>query len=368
MSKTTRLSVSIALAVLLVGSLALMAFTITRPGNGYDPAKVKLDVRIDTRDNILTAAYKLYGDKTQNMWVARTLIKNTGKVPVYDFSITYGLKDFTDDTSGETYPVIAPGETIRDYCWPSLDGSKIEKITTKTPVELVVSYKYRGLTEPVKEYKQVSFLGKNDFIFTSLAKKDIITFTDAFDNYRFISAFITPNEDTTKTFANMIAGGLETRDNDNDVYSAFLKCFDTLRAHGVKYIQEPPAFWAGTEAQYVQYPRDTINRKTGTCLDLAITFAALMEAVGIKSYVALLPGHAIPVIELPNSGDTYAIEATFVDQEYATSHFPDDVSPDVTASECINIAKDELDKARQEGKLIMIDPSYWWEQGVVPSW
>lgn len=368
MSRRLKLTILFALCLLLAGSLGLFAFTLTRPSASYDASRVKVDVHVDTRENILTCAYKLYGDKNQNMWVARTLIKNTGKIPIYDFTISYTLKDFTEDTSGETYPVIAPGETVRDYCWPMVNGNKVEQITTKTPVELVVSYKYRGLKEPTKSYKQVSFLGKNDFVFSSLSEKDRLTFTDNFDNYRFVAAFITPNEGTAKSFANMIAGGLETRTNDDDVYEAFLKCFDTLRAHGVKYIQEPPAFWAGSEAQYVQYPRDTINRKSGTCIDLAITVSALMEAVGIKSYVALLPGHAIPLIELPGSGDTYGIEATFIDQQYTLSHFPGDTSADVTASECISVAKDKLDQAREAGKLILVDPRYWWDQGVVPSW
>jgi len=96
--------------------------------------------------------------------------------------------------------------------------------------------------------------------------------------------------------------------------------------------------------------------------------SALMEAVGIKSYVALVPGHAIPLIEIPGSGDIIPIESTFIDKEYALSHFPGETSPDVTAEECVDLAQKEIDQYSSEGKLVLLDPEYWWQVGVMPSW
>lgn len=366
MRKTTKIIVSIILVLLMAGSGTLLVVALTRPSAAYDPEKVNLDIKVHTREQILTCAYKIYGDDTQNYWAAKTIIKNNGEVPVYDFKIAYKVGDYTDWTSDEEYPVIVPGETVRDYCWPVLDGEEVQDITTATPVSLKMRYSYKG-KEPTELDERITLLGKNDFIFTSLAEEEQLTFADAFDNYNFIPAFITPNEETTKSFANRVAGGLETRMNDQDVLEAFLRCFDALREHGVKYIQEPPGFWAGTEAQYIQYPKETLDRKSGTCIDLAIAMSALMEAVGIRSYVALIPGHAIPIIQCPVSGETYAIESTFIDKDYALSHFPDVTSPEVTAEECISLAMDTLDQSAYDGMLILIDPEYWWEHGVMPS-
>lgn len=368
MSRTIKLALVIMLALLMAGSGTLFFIAVTHPSAAYDPSKIKLDVDLHTRNEILTCAYKVYGDQNQNQWVAKTIVKNTGKMPVYDFKIWYKVRDFTDWTSGEEYPVISPGETVRDYCWPALDGEKVKQITTKTPVELVLKYEYKGLKKPIEDYKTIYMLGRNDFVFSSMKEEDRLTFADNFDNELFLAAFITPNENTTKAFANGIASGLETRTNDNDVHQALLRCFDTLRTHGVKYIQEPAGFWTGSEAQYVQYPKDTIDRKSGTCIDLAVCMSALMEAVGIKSYVALVPGHAIPLIQLPGSGDIIPIESTFIDQEYALSHFPGTTSPDVTAEECVGLAQGEIDQYSNEGKLVLVDPEYWWQAGVMPSW
>ncbi|MBU1670949.1 MAG: hypothetical protein KKF41_10655 [Actinobacteria bacterium] len=367
MSGKLKVLLAVLLSVLMFGSAVMFVIVVTSPGTAYSPSKVKLDVDLITRKEILTCAYKVYGDDSQNMWVAKTIIKNVGKMPAYDFKISYKLGDLSDWNSGEEYPEIRPGQTVRDYCWPPMDPAKVQAITTKTPVELTMKYSYRGLNQAREDNQKVYLLGRNDFIFTSLPEKDIVTFSDAFDNYRFIAAFITPNEEVTKAFANASAGGLETQTSDDDAYEAFKRAFLSLRNQGVKYIQEPDAFWAGSAAQYVQYPKDTIERRAGTCLDLAIAVSALMEAVGVKSYVALIPGHAIPVVELAN-GDMYAIESTFLDKEYTLSHFPGVTGPDVTPDECITVAKDTLDRAQEEGTIIFIDPEYWWKQGVMPSW
>jgi hypothetical protein len=366
MGKNVRAVLSVIAIVLFLGSTVGLILTLTADSGGGGEAK--LDVQLHTREELLTAAYKAYGDDQQNLWAAKTFIKNVGDTPVNDFRIDYKIEGYCDWTSAEVYPTILPGETVRDYCWPNLDDAKMKEITSKTPVELTVRYSYEGLDQPVQDQEKIYLLGRNDFVFTELEEEDILTFTDAFDNYPMVAAFVTPNEEYVKTVANTIAGGLETGMNDEDVYAAFIRCFDGMRALGVKYIQEPTSYWSDRAAQYVQYPAETLSRTSGTCLDLAICMAALMEAVGIKSYVALIPGHAIPIIELPNSGEWYAIESTFIDKDYALSHFPGETSPEVTAEECIDMAAGEINAAMDEGSYILIDIEKSWEQGVMPIW
>jgi hypothetical protein len=367
MSKGLKTVLSAVAALVLIGSTVGLILTLAA-GGAEKSEKPKLQVELHTREEIITSAYKVYGDDQQGSWAAKTLIKNVGGAPVNDFRISYKIEGYCDWTSTEVYPVILPGQTVRDYCFPNLDDAKMKALTTKTPVELTMRYEYDGLDSPIEDTEKIYLLGKNDFVFTSLAEDDILTFSDQFDNYPLIAAFVTPNQETVKTLANAIASGLETNTSDNDVYTAFLRCFDALRLLGVRYIQEPKSYWSERQAQYVQYPAETLNRASGTCLDLAICYAAIMEAVGIKSYVALIPGHAIPVIELPGSGDLFGIESTFIDKDYVLTHFPGETSPDVTASECVNYALAELQNAIDEGDFILIDIEKSWENGVMPIW
>ena len=140
MSKPMKVILVVVLVILTGASGALLIFTVTRPSAAYDAEKVKLDIDLHTRDEILTCAYKVYSDNNQNMWVAKTIIKNEGDIPVYDFKISYRINNYTDWTSGEEYKVIRPGQTVRDYCWPAFDADEIKEITTKTPVELIMKY------------------------------------------------------------------------------------------------------------------------------------------------------------------------------------------------------------------------------------
>ncbi len=366
MSKGLKVFLSLAAAALLLGSVFGLVVTVgaEKPSQG----EPRLEIKLHTREEIMTCAYKVYGDDQQGMWVAKTIIRNVGDVPARDFRIAYKIEGYTDWTSTEVYPLILPGQTVRDYCWPNLDDAKVKEISTKTPVELKMRYEHDGLDSPVEDTEKIYLLGKNDFTFTSLEEDDIFTFSDAFDNYPLLAAFVTPNEETVKSMANQISGGLETVISDQDAYTAFLRSFDILRQYGVRYIMEPSGFWTENQAQYVQYPHETILRASGTCLDLAICMAALMEAVGIRSYVALIPGHAIPVIQLPQSGELYAIESTFIDRDYVLSHYPGETSPEVTALECMDIAARQIKAAMEEGSYILIDIEKSWEQGVMPIW
>jgi len=346
----------IVLVVLMAASGGLFVFTFTRQSAAYDADKVELDVEVHTRNQILTCAYKAYGNPDLPYWIAKTLVKNTGKMPVHDFRISYKVGDYTDWTSGEIYPVIIPGETVRDYCWPSLDPEKIEQLTAKTSVDLIVKYEYKGLDKPIEEYEKISLLGKNDFANTSLPDDQIYTFADSRDNYPFLAAFITPTEDFTKDLAHSIAGGLSTQTDDNDAYEMLVRIYNKMQELGVKYTQPPdaPGEPQGI-TQVTQFPRETIERASGTCIEMAIAFCGLLEAVGVRSYLALIPGHCIPVAEMPNSGEWYAIESTMVD-----SPFP--------AEDAIDAAAQTLSEASATGDIIYVDIQHWWERGFTPSW
>ncbi len=367
-NKTIRSVLIVVLLVLMIGSGGLFTFALTRPGTEYDPNKVKLDVKLVTRERVLTCAHKIYSNTEQNMWVAKTIIKNTGKIPVYDFKISYKIKDYCDWTSGELYPEIVPGETVRDFCWPSFEAEKLEGLTSKTPADLIMKYSYRG-KEPVEDYEKIDLMGKNEFVLSNLAEEDmVIPFIDEVNNNMFLAAFVTHSDEAVQQFAGRVGAGLETGTNDQDALEAFIQCFYALREYGLKYDQPPFYLSDATAVQYVQYPGDTLARKTGTCMDLSILYASLMEAVGVRSYVAIIPGHVIPVVQLPISGDFVSIESTFIDKEYALSHFPGLTSPEVTAEECAQISDNELSESYSQGQLILVDVRYWWDAGVLPPW
>lgn len=352
------------LGALAAGSLVLCFLAVASPVKRYDPSKVRLDAKLYTREELMACAYKVYGDDEQTYWVAKSIIKNVGRVPAYDLVVSYRIGKLCDWYASSPYNVVLPGETVRDFCWPELDGEQVIKTTTKTPVEVAMKYEYRGMSKPVELHEKIYLLGRNDFVYSSVPTKDqlmgddAVSWNDWFDNYRFIAAFTTPNEETTKAFAQKCAAGLTPKSSDEDALQTLYNIFDGFRENGVRYIHEPPSFWSSEDAQYVQYPAETLNRQSGTCLDLAVAFAAMTEAVGIKSYVVFLPGHAVPMIELPESEEMVPIESTAIEDTEFLS----------TADYWVSSAQDSVDEGKEEGKYIAVDLEACWKNGIMPPW
>ena len=60
------------------------------------------------------------------------------------------------------------------------------------------------------------------------------------------------------------------------------------------YINPPPTYSAALDSQRLRTPSGVQRNAAGTCLDLALLFAACLELVDIYPVVFLLEGHALP--------------------------------------------------------------------------
>ncbi|WP_420176617.1 DUF3320 domain-containing protein [Luteococcus sp. OSA5] len=67
--------------------------------------------------------------------------------------------------------------------------------------------------------------------------------------------------------------------------------YEAMQGRQITY-SEPPASWAET-GQKVRSPRDVLDGRMGTCLDLAVTMAAALEQAGIRPLIWVLKGHAL---------------------------------------------------------------------------
>lgn len=65
--------------------------------------------------------------------------------------------------------------------------------------------------------------------------------------------------------------------------------YQALQSRDITYIDPPASFETG---QKIRTPKQVIDERLGTCLDLALTYAACLEQVGIDAAVLLYRGHA----------------------------------------------------------------------------
>ncbi|WP_196249895.1 hypothetical protein [Rhodococcoides fascians] len=106
--------------------------------------------------------------------------------------------------------------------------------------------------------------------------------------------------------------------------------YEALRHQQIRYI-DPPASFEHT-GQKIRTTAQVLDERFGTCIDLAVTYAACLEAVGIRPVIWLIQGHAFAgfmrdetqlahstitepnaLIDLVESGRVVPVEAKYYD-------------------------------------------------------
>lgn len=304
-------------STLLLLVLAILSFAIYLAPIGIfneDKGKIKYDTI--SPENIISGAYKVYGQKEVGMWAAKTVITNEGDQPLYNIKVYYKLGAYADWAEAATFPILLPESTVVALYYPVLSGT-ITQLTAQTPsnVEMKITYSHseEGDKKEITDSTPITLLGGHDFVFTSIPPEESTgTFAELFNNYPFLAAWITPSDPVVVQFADMgnaLAGGAGAALSDEDAWASLQGMWTLSVINDITYKTEQQSFWTGEFAQYVKYPRDVIKERSGTCLDTAIFFATLAMSQGLKAYVILMPGHAFPVIELP-SGNLVPVEST----------------------------------------------------------
>ncbi len=92
--------------------------------------------------------------------------------------------------------------------------------------------------------------------------------------------------------------------------------FDALKFdYNVSYVNTP-FFYGRDYVQRVRLPSESLKLGAMNCVDGAVLFASALEALGIKSYIVLLPNHAFVAWKDPENGLVYALETTLINSSF----------------------------------------------------
>src|SRR5262249_55321960 len=135
------------------------------------------------------------------------------------------------------------------------------------------------------DHRRVVVLGVNEFVFGNLTKGESFgTWQEEFNNAPLLAAWVSRNDGAIKQFATManrMAGGVGANTDDGSAIKVLRACYELLQANDFTY-QHPPTLTDRTvsfdakDVQNVKFPRDTVRDKSGTCIDLAILYAAMV--------------------------------------------------------------------------------------------
>jgi len=332
------------------------------PGAG-EPA---VDVSVRYKKRLMAALYKLYGDtdaQSGAYWTAKAILRNTGKAPIYNLKVYYRLGDYTEMSVPDAYSVVPEGGIVVDRYYPVIQ-SRVAQLRTPTPLLLYIRYEYKdaaGKSYSNELTRRLEMLGVNQFEFSNLNDEDRSdSWFDSFNNAPLLSAFVTRMDDAVKQFAGYVSemsGGAAAAASNKDATRWLEAAYELERANHIVY-QTPSGFLTPdhSSGQDIKFPRDVFRDKSGTCVDLAITYAALAEAVGLQASLLVVPGHTFAVIKLPEGG--------YLPVENTGLAGGDD---GIGFDKAVQVGTQELQKYLSDGRYYLVNVSEQWAVGHVPN-
>ena len=301
------------------------AYILRAPAHGGEP-RLSLE-KLMVKERLMSCTYKVYGlaqdtAELRGQWLAKSVFANTGTGAVKNLRMRYKVSGYSEWSAWQKYANVLPGQTIVSLYYPVL-GKETALLRSNTPVDVLLEYTYedgqRKLVEETESARTV-LLGVNSFIFSSLMTgENYGSWKEDHNNAPLLAAWVTRNDPVIREFAalaNKNAGGLGATSGDKEAWKVLESCYNLLRQNDFTY-QHPDGFvdksvsYDEKMIQNVKLPRDVVRDRSGTCIDLAILYAAMANEVGLEPYLMLLPGHCMPVIKLP-SGNWLPVEVTGV--------------------------------------------------------
>jgi tetratricopeptide (TPR) repeat protein len=232
-----------------------------------------------TTDPLFPTLSKYYDDHP----FGSVRVYNPNEFPLNDVQVLFYINTYMDSPKEcARIKELAPGEE-RSIDLYGLFNTSILDVYEKTKVTAVVQAKYTG-TDRSGETEQpatVDILDRNALMW---------------DDDRRAAAFVTAKDPVIMKFAKNVMSLIDAKSGINENLYKGMAVFTALDELGMTYNIDPASSYAElseTEQliDYLQYPRQTLDYKSGDCDDLSVLTAALLESIGIETAFITIPGH-----------------------------------------------------------------------------
>jgi len=130
------------------------------------------------------------------------------------------------------------------------------------------------------------------------------------------ASFITPKDPPLISFVRAIV--TQYPDTKDEVQLA-ATLFNAFGVYGLTYIQNPNDPYQAKSGNtnmvdYVQFPRETLERKSGDCVDMVGVYVAALESLGIATRVIEVPDHLLMMFStgVKAEEDAYTMDDMYV--------------------------------------------------------
>ncbi len=214
--------------------------------------------------------------------LGKLLLHNASDQSIAGIKVSFQIKEFMADPQNCPAPsTLGPGQSKSVDLFALFLPTILQTTeTTKTQARVDVEYTLNGQVQHQSLVQSVPIMDRNA--------------TTWADNRR-AAAFVTTKDPTVLAFSknviSMVKGKVQGEVNPNLLTA--IAFFEALQLFGLTYSQDPiPTFTANKQvADYIQFPRQTLQYRGGKCSDFSVLYSALLESAGIETAFITIPGH-----------------------------------------------------------------------------
>jgi len=266
-----------------------------------------LEIEVVQLNDIFSNTYKLY----EQNGVGRIKLINYTNKNIENIKVSLLLKNFMDFPTEVNIEKLLPGQS-QEVTLKAVFNNNILTITEDSSIQAMVEASY------FQDGKKVAF-SKNPTI--TVYDKHRMTW----DEHDRVASFVTPKDTPILNFARSIATQYSGTKDESQLAAAL---FDAMGVIGMTYILNPidpyQISLAKTETtlktdtvDYVQYPRETLERKSGDCVDLVTFYSSALESMGIPTLMLEVPDHILMMFSTGINADPdgYTMDDMYVIHE-----------------------------------------------------
>jgi hypothetical protein len=260
-----------------------------------------LDIEVVKLSDVFSNSYKLY----ERDGIGSIKLTNNTDKKMEKIRVSFLLKNFMDFSTENKIAKLMPGES-EELPLKAVFNNSILTMTEDSSVQAMIEASF------FENGKKVSY-SHNATV--NVYDKHRLTW----DERGRFAAFVTPKDPPVLNLARGIVGEYRETKDEAQLAAAL---FDALGVFGLTYIQDPSNPYqisSGKEhtVDYIQFPRETLERKSGDCDDLVAVYSAGLESMGISTRVLEVPGHMLMMFNtgIPADADGYTMNNLYAIHE-----------------------------------------------------
>lgn len=261
-------------------------------------SKAPLEIEVLSLRPIFSNTYKLYEEG--GIGVVK-LTNNTNK-DMEGVTFSFLLKDFMDFATESKLDKLHPGQSA-EIKLKAVFNNNILNVTEDSSVQamLEASYFDNGKRESYSKNSTVSVYEKHKLLWDERGR---------------YASFITPKDQPLMSFVRSVVTQYKDTKDEPQLAAAL---FNAVGVYGLTYIQDPTNPYQVVSGKtnvvdYIQFPRETLERKSGDCDDLVAFYTSALESMGISTRVIEVPGHMFMMFStgVPAEEDGYTMDDMYV--------------------------------------------------------